>query len=199
MDLSSVMGQPYAAGNATRVVFDSSGRLLVGGGGGVTGEAQPFVLRLTSAGEPDISFNEDGLAFNDLPSRTWHLSGLAIQPDGAIVFAGTAKDLVDAIDEAMVGRFLAKGAPDISLGGTGITSVDVGLASAVRLALQSDGAIVLAARLVHTGLGETHIGAVRFVGDDPCTVNGTSGPGQAHRYERAGRALRPRRERRAAR
>ena len=178
MDLSSVVGRQYAADGATAVAFDSSGNLVVGGGTARAsdGRPQPFVLRLTSAGVPDTSFSGDGLAFNDLPTRPASVSGLAIQPDGAIVIGGSAKDLVDAIDEVMVGRFLPTGAPDISLGGTGITSVDVGLASSVRLALQSDGAIVLAARLVHTGLGETHIGAVRFVGDDPCTQNGTPGP-----------------------
>ncbi len=178
MDLSPVVGRPFAGDGASAVAIDSSGRVVVGGGTerASDGRPQPFVLRLTSAGEPDTSFSGDGLAFNDRPTRPASVSGLAIQPDGAIVIGGTAKDLVDAIDEAMVGRFLATGAPDISLGGTGITSVDVGLASAVGFALQSDGAIVLAARLLHTGLGETHIGAVRFVGDDPCTVNGTSGP-----------------------
>ena len=178
MDLSSVVGMQSPVMRRCAVAIDSSGRVVVGGGTerASDGRPQPFLLRLTSAGEPDTSFSGDGLAFNDRPTRPASVSGLAIQPDGAIVIGGGAKDLVDAIDEAMVGRFLPTGAPDISLGGTGIASFDVSTGLRGWIALQGDGAIVLAARLVHTGLGETHIGAVRFVGDDPCTMNGTSGP-----------------------
>ena len=137
---------------------------------------QSFVLRLTSAGAPDISFGGDGFAFNDQPTRAWGLADLAVQPDGAIVFAGSAKDPVEEIDEAMVGRFLANGEPDTSVGGSGIAWFEVRLTSAQHLALQDDGAVVLAGQMVHTGLGETHIGAVRFLVDDPCTQNGTPGP-----------------------
>ena len=56
---------------------------------------QPFVLRLTSAGAPDTSFSGDGLAFNDRPTRPGGVADLAIQPDGAIVVGGSAKDLVE--------------------------------------------------------------------------------------------------------
>lgn len=178
MDLGSFTGREFPGDVASAVAIDSSGRAVVGG---VTarvpdGRIQPFVLRLTPTGAPDTSFSGDGLAFNDRPTRPGSVSGLAIQPDGAIVIGGSAQDLVETIDEAMVGRFLATGAPDTSLGGSGITSVDVRLVNAGELAVQDDGAIVLAATLVHTGLGETHVGAVRFIGDDPCTKNGTPGP-----------------------
>jgi uncharacterized delta-60 repeat protein len=177
MDLSSVVGRQYTGDNATSVAIDSSGRVVVGGGTERSnGSPQSFVLRLTTAGVPDVSFSGDGFAFNNLPTRTWFLSDLAIQLDGAIVFAGIAKDPVEEIDEAMVGRFLATGEPDTSLGGSGIAWFDVRLISARHIALQDDGAVVLAGQMVHTGLGETHIGVVRFVVDDPCTKNGTPGP-----------------------
>ena len=73
----------------------------------------------------------------------------------------------------MVGRFLANGEPDTSVGGSGIAWFEVRLISAQHLALQDDGAVVLAGQMVDTGLGETHIGAVRFLVNDPCTKNGT--------------------------
>ena len=132
MDLSSVVDVQYSGDAATAVAIDASGRVVVGG---VTaresdGRNQPFLLRLTSAGAPDTSFSGDGLAFNDRPSRPGSVTDLAVQPDGAIVIGGTAKDLVESTDEAMTGRFLATGAPDTSFGGSGIASYDVGLVSA---------------------------------------------------------------------
>ena len=179
MDLSSVVGRQYAGDVATAVAIDDSGRVVVGG---VTerasdGRIQPYVMRLTSAGVPDTSFSGDGLTFNDLPDRPGGVVALAIQPDGAIVFVGGAKELVEGTDEVMVGRFLPNGAPDTSFGGTGIVTfpLDAALVTGGGMVLQDDGAIVMAAELVHEGLGQAHIGAIRFVGVDPCTQIGTPG------------------------
>ena len=177
-DLSSVVGMPSSDEAASAVAIDSSGRVVVGG---ITerasdGQRQPFLLRLTTTGVPDTLFSGDGLAFNDRPSRPSGVASLAIRPDGVIVVSGGAK-VFDSNDELMLGRFLETGAPDTSLAGSGIVSFEVqNMVSAQGMALQADGAIVLAAELVHVGLGEVHLGAIRLTGDDPCTKKGTSGP-----------------------
>ena len=178
MDLSSVVGMPSSDEVASAVAIDISGGVVVGG---ITerasdGQRQPFLLRLTTTGVPDTSFSGDGLAFNDRPSRPSGVSSLAIRPDGVIVVSGGAK-VFDDNDELMLGRFLATGSPDTSLAGSGIVSFEVqNMVSAQGMALQADGAIVLAAELVDVALGEMHLGAIRLTGDDPCTKEGTPGP-----------------------
>ena len=177
MDLSSVVGMPSSDESASAVALDSSGRVVVGGGTERASDerGQPFLLRLTTTGVPDTSFSGDGLAFNDRPSRPSGVANLAIRPDGVIVVSGGAK-VFDSNDELMLGRFLETGAPDTSLAGSGIVSFEVqNMVGAAGMALQADGAIVLAAELVHVGLGEMHLGAIRLFGDE-CTKIGTPGP-----------------------
>jgi uncharacterized delta-60 repeat protein len=176
-DLSSVVGMPSSDETASAVAIDSSGRVVVGGGTerASDGRGQPFLLRLTTEGVPDTSFSGDGLAFNDRPSRPSGVANLAIRPDGVIVVSGGAK-VFDSNDELMLGRFLATGVRDTSLAGSGIVSFEVpNMVGAAGMALQADGAIILAAELVHVGLGEVHLGAIRLIGDD-CTMIGTPGP-----------------------
>ena len=178
MDLSSVVGMASSDESASAVAIDSSGRVVVGGGTerASDGRGQPFLLRLATTGMPDTSFSGDGLAFNDRPSRPSGVASLAIQPDGAIVVSGGAK-VFDSNDELIFGRFLATGAPDTSVAGSGIVSFEVpNMVGAAGMALQADGAIVLAAELVDVDLGEVHLGAIRLSGYAPCTMNGTSGP-----------------------
>ena len=196
MDLSSVVGVPSSDEAASAVAMDSSGRVIVGGATerASDGQRQPFLLRLTTMGVPDTSFSGDGLAFNDRPSRPSGVADLAVQPDDSIVVSGGAK-VFDSNDEVMLGRFLATGTPDTSLAGSGIVSFEVpNMVSAAGMALQADGAIVLAAELVHVGLGQVHIGAIRLTGDNKCTKMGTPGPRYPRRHGRTRCALRPWRE-----
>jgi uncharacterized delta-60 repeat protein len=178
MDLGPATGVANPADAATTVILDGGGRVLVGG---VTQRSdtrpQLFVLRLGTAGAVDTTFSGDGVALNDRPSRTSSILGLAVQPDGAIAFGGAASDFAEGTTEVMAGRFLSNGSPDPSFGGGGIVSYDVGVANIGLggMALQDDGAIVVPARLGDFGLGQLHMGAVRFIGDDPCTQNGTPG------------------------
>ena len=68
------------------VTIDSAGRVVAAGRAG----ANTGVARYLSNGAPDPDFGVEGKAGLDIPEASDSVEGLAIQPDGRIVLAGTA-------------------------------------------------------------------------------------------------------------
>jgi uncharacterized delta-60 repeat protein len=100
---------------------------------------------------------------------------VAIQPDGKIVVAGSARD--GGVTDVMLARFGSDGSLDTSFGagGTVLTAIgdgdDVGAAA---LALQADGRIVVAGRA--SDAGGTNLMVARYNADgSPDTSFGTGG------------------------
>jgi uncharacterized delta-60 repeat protein len=98
------------------------------------------VYRLRPSGAPDNAFNEDGrirLEVGDYEEA----KALAVQPDGKIVVSGETS----VGDDGVVWRVTESGARDNTFGADGqLLLGGGGLESAVALALQADGKIVLA-------------------------------------------------------
>jgi uncharacterized delta-60 repeat protein len=91
---------------------------------------------LPLAGDLDASFGNGGAVTSD----TGGIGGLAVQPDGKIVVAGTSNDL-----RILLARYLPNGSLDPSFGNGGQVETQVGAwAFAQSVALQSDGKIVVA-------------------------------------------------------
>lgn len=99
-------------------------------------------LRFTSSGVLDSTFGSGGVATFDTttPASNFQvLYRLAIQSDGKIVGCGTSNNSILAI------RVLPDGTPDPAFGTNGIVKLTVGSSAfAFRIAIQSDGKIVLA-------------------------------------------------------
>jgi uncharacterized delta-60 repeat protein len=131
------------------VLVDSSGRILVAGDsstfglfGGITSDRM-FLARYLSDGTLDTSFGNKGIVLADLGDEDIE-GGLALQPDGRIVLAGTT-DIGGARDVAIV-RYLPDGSLDTSFGGSGkVLANPVNKLSEINdVAVLADGKILLA-------------------------------------------------------
>jgi uncharacterized delta-60 repeat protein len=123
--------------SAAGVAVQPDGRIVAAGGGGPDGDFA--VVRLTTAGTPDGTFNGAGFQFVDFgdPARA---NAVAVQPDGGIVLAGSTGPDVG------VARLTALGALDAGFDGDGRLVLDGGgaAAAATAVAVQADGRIVVA-------------------------------------------------------
>ena len=127
----------------TAAALQSDGRIVLTGPFFSAGVASGFrVARLTADGRLDTAFGTGGLA--TIPaSETAFPKGIAIQPDGRIVVAGTFENSVGIVrlnpDGSLDASFGTGGRIDVDLGGS---SVDVN-----ALTLGAAGRILVAGRL----------------------------------------------------
>jgi uncharacterized delta-60 repeat protein len=125
------------------IALQADGRIV---GGGISGE--DFVLvRYDSDGVPDPTFGSGGVATTDF--GPW-VGGIAIQPDGKIVMAGTAYTSTDDhrdYDLALA-RYNADGFSDGTFGEAGHVTTDFTGSDdyGSDVAIQADGRIVAAGR-----------------------------------------------------
>jgi uncharacterized delta-60 repeat protein len=140
---------PSAAGLFDEVVgiaFDSAGRVVVGGTtlfGDADGGDDWMVTRFTPEGDPDGSFDVDGVArvAFDLESPSAQrdiLRAMAIDPNGGeIVLAGAAES--DSVYDSALARLLPSGAPDVSFSGDGKLNTSLSGARSELKAVAVDG------------------------------------------------------------
>ena len=140
----SSFGYDYHSVNALELQGD--GKFVVCGyvGNAIDTFDQFFIARFLPNGEPDPSFDQDGISVVH-PGETWtSLRDLIIQPDGKYVVAGysTTNDQEDMT----VLRVTANGTPDPSFSGDGIVVLPFSNTNnddATGLVLQPDGKIVI--------------------------------------------------------
>jgi uncharacterized delta-60 repeat protein len=126
--------------HATSVALQSDGKVVVGGYAG--GSSDDFaVARLNTDGTPDTSFSTGGLMTFTLGGSE-RASGVAVQPDGKIVLAGTT-DASGGGDFAVL-RLNPNGFLDTSFGVNGARTYDVGTGDAAGgLVIDPNGRIVV--------------------------------------------------------
>jgi uncharacterized delta-60 repeat protein len=108
----------------------------------------------------DTSFGVDGLVTTTLPGFDEMARGVVLQTDGKIV-AGGLQNTVNGYEVALV-RLDYAGSPDPAFGVEGVVTIEFDQdAVAADVALQNDGAIVVAG----TVLGPGDFAAARLVGD----------------------------------
>lgn len=130
-------------------LFDSVGgmavqsdrKIVIAGCGVVNGGTRDIaVMRLLANGSPDPDFGNGGLQVVT-PADPYNesISCLALESNGSILAAGGGKK------GFVVARFSAQGEPDPTLGGQGISELEVFRpgANAFAMALQPDGKIIL--------------------------------------------------------
>jgi uncharacterized delta-60 repeat protein len=124
------------------------GRIVVSGQTRPAGSQwnQIATLRYLPSGAPDPSFGGDGVVLTDLPGRIGESAGgVAEQPDGKVVVAGSAWEPNTGQDFAIL-RFATDGSLDPTFGGgDGWVTTDFGGSdSANAVTVQADGRIVAA-------------------------------------------------------
>ena len=110
------------------VAIQSDGKIVVAGtarsSSASFGAADFTVIRYNPDGSLDTSFDGDCKATTDFFGFDDHGNGVAIQTDGRIVIAGTAKPANDTSDFAVV-RYDANGTLDTTFDGDGRTLTDI--------------------------------------------------------------------------
>jgi uncharacterized delta-60 repeat protein len=151
----------FAAQYASSVALLADGRILVGGASGSRGLRELTIWRLLADGQFDAGFGSAGVATTDLGSDDG-ISAMALQPDGAILAAGSTVDVfADDGSDAVLARYLPNGTLDGSFsGGYVISDVSGGWNGWADLALQVDGKIVVTgeARIEDAGFADFALG-----------------------------------------
>lgn len=154
------------------VALQGDGKILVAGSQTANNDRDVLLVRYTSAGALDTSFNGTGFA-------TLHFGeyddgyALAVQPDGRIVLAASGGFVPGVGDVIRVVRYLPTGVLDPSFIG-GFTGIESG-ALPTSMVLQPDGKIVVAGNGFRLDTGATGLAVARFTSSgslDP-TFNGT--------------------------
>jgi uncharacterized delta-60 repeat protein len=144
----------------TAVRMQSNGAIVAGG----TDADDGFVVRVSSAGDPDASFSGDGVR-TGLPLT---VAAMTLQPDGKIVVGGRTAD-----DDFALLRLNSDGTTDESFGGADGVVADLGgVDAATAVALDGDGNVV-AAGFGHGPSGKAHT-VVRRYGPDGTLDGGFS-------------------------
>lgn len=146
----------------TLAVQADGGLLVAGLARGGSGDDMG-VRRYTPDGVADTAFGTAGLARVDFAGSVDDATAIAVQPDGGIVLGGAAvMSLAGATDLALA-RLDASGTPDPTFGSGGRLTVNVGgnFDAAAAIALQPDGAIVLAGRAASSGAATPDTSVVR--------------------------------------
>jgi len=130
---------------ATSVAIQTDGKIVVFGIADSVATFYDFALaRYNPDGSLDTTFNGDGRVTTDFGGSSDYGYDVAIQPDGKIIVAGSAYDLVTDEDFALV-RYNPDGSLDASFGGDGRVTTDLGSVDEEihALILQPDGKIIV--------------------------------------------------------
>ena len=158
-DPTPIFDDGYAVG------VEPDGQIVVAGEAGTSGPNGRFVaLAYEQDGSLDPTFGGDGKVFTDLTGKTDFPLGLAIQGDGKIVVAGTAR--YGPNSRFALVRYDRDGSLDPNLGGDGtmITNVSPYSDVAYGVAIDPDGNIVAAGQ-VGDGGPAPRFAALRYLAD----------------------------------
>jgi uncharacterized delta-60 repeat protein len=155
---------------AFAIAVQPDGKILAAGRSDSTGgNTSSFaVARYMSNGQLDPSFGTGGIAITSFTDSDAEINGIAIQPDGKIVVAGSSASAF------ALARYLPNGALDTTFGTGGTVTTPIGNASSVQavgVAVQSDGKIVAG------GAADAAFAAARYNADgspDPTFGSGGS-------------------------
>jgi uncharacterized delta-60 repeat protein len=175
---------PACQVRANGLALQGDGSILVAGS--VSDESTRtalLVARYLSNGAPDPSFgtggrilSQDGLGV--VPSS--QANGIALQPDGRIVVAGTASD-DQGRNQLLVRRYLPDGTPDPSFAGGGPLRTQLGpglRTDGGAVSVQPDGTLLVALR-VDEAVGRGAMGIARLTPDGRLDPSFAGGAGYA--------------------
>ncbi len=177
------------------VIVQPNGKIVTSVTVDSSGDGGDFLIaRFNADGSADTSFGGgDGIVTTDFGSTIDNASGLALQSDGRIVVSGQSGPL-GKVDVALA-RYNSDGSLDSTFGSGGlvIAPVPQGFSEADDVAVQADGAIVIAGRAngialaerfnadgsVDTGYGPSGTGRVELASSDTATAVAIQADGSA--------------------
>ncbi len=147
---------------ANSVAIQPDGKIVVTGSTYNGSDRDIAVVRYTASGMPDSTFGTNGIVTTPIGSGNDYAGGVAIQPDGTIVVAGSTDNGSD--DDIAVLRYTASGTLDPTFGSGGIvtTNISSGDDFAGSIAIQGGGKIVVAGQ-AHNGV-DYDFAVLRYTG-----------------------------------
>jgi uncharacterized delta-60 repeat protein len=142
------------------VVIQPTGEIVLGGYSGV-GSATNFALvRYTSGGALDSSFDGDGIVITDVGGNADVIYAMTLDADNNIVVAGSSHNGFN--NDFALARYTSSGALDGSFGIGGIVTTPVGGGEdiAYSVVIQSDNKIVVVGQ-AENGANGTDFAAIR--------------------------------------
>jgi uncharacterized delta-60 repeat protein len=135
------------------VALQADGGILVAGLARGGSADDMGVRRYLPDGTVDASFGSAGFVRVDIAGYADDATALVVQPDGKIVLGGLAVVTLVGASDLAVARLDSTGALDTSFGTGGKVTANIGgnFDTAAAMALQVDGAIVLAGRAASSG------------------------------------------------
>ncbi len=134
--VTTSVGSSDSAGLAVAIQHDDNSIVVAGGCGHVSDCRDFAVVRYTSSGSLDPSFNHTGIVTTSIGAYA-DAAAVALQPDGKIVVAGSGDSTL------AVARYTITGSLDTSFNGTGIVTTSIGdWTAAYGVAIQPNGKIV---------------------------------------------------------
>jgi uncharacterized delta-60 repeat protein len=131
---------------ARAVAIQGDGKIVVVGDSYGTLAPSLTIMRFTTAGVLDTTFDGDGVLAASYGTNATQASAVAFDATGRIVVAGTVSDAAGNWD-VLVARYSAAGVPDTSFDGDGRARLDIGQFDEIRsMGIQPDGKIVIAGR-----------------------------------------------------
>jgi uncharacterized delta-60 repeat protein len=150
------------------VVIQPDGKILVAGARADAGFTafQVLVRRFNTNGTPDATFGSNGVVTSSFGGTFDSAGAVVLQLDGKIVVAGSREQIFPDASFAVT-RLLANGATDTSFGTGGVATASFaqGPSFGARVALQSDGKIVVSGEigdLSSYAIPASDIGVARF-------------------------------------
>jgi uncharacterized delta-60 repeat protein len=157
-------------------VIQPDGKIIAAGEGEIDGATAIVVTRMDGDGHLDQSFGDNGVSVIAPPGGAGMDSGagIALQSDGKIVIAGTARYQGTGPLAMAAVRLLPNGTPDPAFGHDGVTLVPIGTeAIANAVAVEPDGKILLGGGGL---IGDKQFAAIRLNPDgSPDSSFGTAG------------------------
>ncbi len=153
-------GSPIkAVAVAKSVAIQPNGMIVAGGRLDTASSRQIVMARVDSVGSPDPAFGTNGKVLMHFQAQA-DLRGIAIQPDGKIVGAGSASTSASSdVSDFLVARFNPNGSPDASygVGGASIAGDPTVTDFANGVALQADGKAVAVGTTRLPGANQTKL------------------------------------------
>ncbi|MFK4624025.1 putative delta-60 repeat protein [Bradyrhizobium diazoefficiens] len=172
------------------------GKILAAGSTYDGSQFKLALVRYTSSGALDTSFDGDGKVVTDLiDAKSQAATDVVVQPDGKILVGGYTliSDLdPNAFKEFAVARYNANGTLDTTFGDAGVVVTEIRDSSvAVSVRLQADGKIVVAGDSFDEGTFSRAFAVARYNADgsqDP-EFGGTNSLGNTVSYTEGGAAI----------
>jgi uncharacterized delta-60 repeat protein len=140
--LAGAAGTSPAEGQGQAVAVDAKGNIVCVGFTLPAPGRQLTVMRLLPTGALDKTFSGNGIVRlpTEVPATATFGLGVAIQPDGAIVVAGSRRDTAGTTESGIITRFLENGSRDTTFSGG--ATIAVAGARFVGVAADGDGFLV---------------------------------------------------------